>query len=69
MAGRAAILRELCCLLMVEKVSQRGLAHPLLQTRDQGAEASWTGGSAWLPADPQMCSLTETWLLQGVFWA
>lgn len=35
---------ELRCLLMVEKVSQRGLAQPLLQTRDQGAAASWTGG-------------------------
>ena len=69
MAGWAAILRELCCILMVEKVSQRGLAHPLLQTQDQGAEASGTGGSVWPPADPQMCCLTETWLLQRVFWA
>ena len=52
-----------------QKVSQRGLGHPLLQTWDQGAEASWTWGSAWLPTDPQTCSLTETWLLPRVFWA
>ena len=68
MAGWGAILRAMLHPNGGKGVPE-GTRPPPLQTQDQGAEASGTGGSAWPPADAQMCCLTETWLLQRVFWA
>lgn len=55
---------------MVEKVSQRGLAHPLALDMAPGSRSNLGQGVDVAPDGPSdVFSLTETWLLQRVFWA